>query len=70
MNPFDSVIFMNFERNLSRYLTPNVTEPKITDMSPTIIAMYSCFDANSVTLGVSMKSSAASGAETLISLEP
>jgi hypothetical protein len=61
---------MNFDRNLSKYLTPNVTEPKITDTSPTNIAMYSCFYANSVTLGVSMNSSAASGAETLISFEP
>ena len=41
MKPFDRVTLMNLVRNLSRYLTPRVTEPIMTENSPITIAMYS-----------------------------
>lgn len=41
MNPLDKVTFMNFDLNLSKYLTPRVIEPIMTDTRPMKIARYS-----------------------------
>lgn len=42
ITPFDKVTFINLDLNLSKYRTPRVTEPNITDIRPINIAMYSC----------------------------
>ena len=70
IKPLERVTFINFDLNLSKYLTPNVTDPIITVTRPMIIAVYSYFASIAIWLGVNINISAANGAETFISLAP
>ena len=70
MKPLISVVFMKFALNLYKYLLPKVILPKLTEINPITILMYSCELFTSFVLPSSKNISASSGALTLISFEP
>lgn len=42
INPFINVVFIKFALNLYKYRLPKVILPKLTEINPMTILMYSC----------------------------
>lgn len=70
MKPLIRVVFIKLALNLYKYLLPKVILPKLTEINPITILMYSYELCTVVVFASSKNISARSGALTLISFDP